>query len=111
MKEKILAKLMELRRDEKNSLAAMEFAAERSEAMMKAYCNIREIPEELLGVGVTLAGMVLDSGAAATPSRTVKSMKEGDVSITFAEGMNRADGQEMLDCFKVELDQYRKMDW
>ena len=111
MKEKILAKLMELRRDEKNSLAAMEFAAERSEAMMKAYCNIAEIPEELLGVGVTLAGMVLDSGAAATPSSKAKSIREGDVSITFAEGVNGADEQEMLDCFKVELDQYRKMDW
>lgn len=108
MKEKILTNLMELREDD---LAAMEFAAGRSVEMMKAYCNITELPEELMGVGVALAGMLLDSGAAATPSRTVKSMKEGDVSITFAEGMNRADGQEMLDCFKVELDQYRKMDW
>ena len=108
MKEKILTNLMELREDD---LAAMEFAAGRSVEMMKAYCNIVEVPEELTGVGVALAGILLDRGAAATPSRTVKSMKEGDVSITFAEGMNRADGQEMLDCFKVELDQYRKMDW
>ena len=108
MKEKILTNLMELREDD---LAAMEFAAGRSVEMMKAYCNIVEVPEELTGVGVALAGMLLDRGAAATPSRTVKSMKEGDVSITFAEGMNGADGQEMLDCFKVELDQYRKMDW
>ena len=108
MKEKILTNLMELREDD---LAAMEFAAGRSVEMMKAYCNIVEVPEELTGVGVALAGMLLDRGAAATPSRKVKSMKEGDVSITFAEGMNRADGQEMLDCFKVELDQYRKMDW
>ena len=108
MKEKILTNLMELREDD---LAAMEFAAGRSVEMMRAYCNIVEIPEELTGVGVALAGMLLDSGAAATPSRKVKSMKEGDVSITFAEGMNGADGQEMLDCFKVELDQYRKMDW
>ena len=108
MKEKILTNLMELREDD---LAAMEFAAGRSVEMMRAYCNIVEIPEELTGVGVALAGILLDRGAAATPSRTVKSMKEGDVSITFAEGMNRADGQEMLDCFKVELDRYRKMDW
>ena len=108
MKEKILTNLMELREDD---LAAMEFAAGRSVEMMKAYCNIVEVPEELTGVGVALAGMLLDRGAAATSSRKVKSMKEGDVSITFAEGMNGADGQEMLDCFKVELDRYRKMDW
>ena len=111
MQEKILAKLMELRRDEKNSLAAMEFAAERSEAMMKAYCNIREIPEELLGVGVTLAGMVLDSGAAATPSTKAKSIREGDVSVTFAEGIFDEDEQELLSCFRTELDRHRRMDW
>ena len=111
MKEKILAKLMELRRDEKNSLAAMEFAAERSEAMMKAYCNIREIPEELLGVGVSLAGMVMDSGAAATPSTKAKSIREGDVSVTFAEGIFDEDEQELLSCFRTELDRHRRMDW
>ena len=60
MKEKILAKLQELRNDD---LAAMEFAAGRSEAMIKAYCNIREIPEELLS------------------------------------------------CFRTELDRHRRMDW
>ena len=111
MKEKILAKLVELRRDEKNSLAAMEFAAERSEAMMKAYCNIREIPEELLGVGVSLAGMVMDSGAAATPSTKAKSIREGDVSVTFAEGIFDEDEQELLSCFRTELDRHRRMDW
>ena len=108
MKEKILAKLQELRNDD---LAAMEFAAGRSVEMMKAYCNITELPEELMGVGVALAGMLLDSGAAATPFSKAKSIREGDVSVTFAEGVNGADEQEMLDCFKVELDQYRKMDW
>ncbi|WP_458406715.1 hypothetical protein [Anaerotignum sp.] len=108
MKEKILAKLQELRNDD---LAAMEFAAGRSVEMMKAYCNIDSLPEKLLGVGVSLAGMVLDSGAAATPSSKAKSIREGEVSITFAEGMNGADEQEMLGCFKVELDRYRRMDW
>ena len=111
MQEKILAKLMELRAEEKDSLAAMEFAAERSEAMMKAYCNIAEIPEELLGVGVSLAGRLLDSGAAATPSAKAKSIKEGDVSVTFGESVNGTDQQEMLSCFRVELDRYRRLDW
>ena len=108
MKEKILAKLQELRNDD---LAAMEFAAGRSEEMMKAYCNITELPEELIGVGVALAGMVLDSGAAVTPSAKAKSIREGDVSVTFAESVNGADEREMLNCFKVELDRYRRMEW
>ena len=111
MKGKILAKLVELRNAETENLAAMGFAAERSVEMMQAYCNIVELPEELMGVGVSLAGMLIDSGAAATPSSKAKSIKEGDVSITFAEGVNVADELEMLGCFKVELDRYRRMDW
>ena len=101
MKEKILKKLQELRNDD---LAAMGFAAERSGEMMKAYCNRKELPEELLGVGVSLAEMLLNSGGAA------KSIKEGDIAVTFATETIES-GVEMLKCFQTELDRYRKMDW
>ena len=109
MKEKILVKLQELRRDE-TDLAAMAFAAERSVEMMKAYCNITELPEELLGIGVSLAGMILDGEMAGTSGRA-KSIREGDVSVTFAEGVNFADERELLECFRVELDRFRRMGW
>lgn len=109
MQEKILAKLQELR--DEDDLAAMEFAAGRSEEMMKAYCNIDMLPEALLGTGVALAGMLLDSGAAATPSQKAKSIKEGDVSITFQEDDCGAEEEKLLACFKVELDRWRRMDW
>ncbi len=105
MKEKILAKMQELRNDD---LAAMEFAAGRSVEMMQAYCNRTELPEDLVGVGVSLAGMVLDSAGG---SGKAKSIREGDVSVTFAAGVSGENEQEMLECFKVELDRYRKMDW
>ena len=108
MKEKILAKLQELR--ENDSLAAMEFAAGRSVEMMQAYCNIAEVPEQLLGVGVSLAGMILDSGTGQ-PSMKAKSIREGDISVTFAAGISGEDEQEMLLCFRTELDRYRRMDW
>ena len=111
MQEKILAKLMELRENEKDSLAAMEFAAGRSVEMMAAYCNVDEVPEELLGVGVALAGMVLDSGTVATLSTKAKSIREGDVSVTFAESGNGGTEGELLACFREELDRYRRMDW
>lgn len=107
MKEKILAKLMELRTDDP---AAMEFAAGRSVEMMLAYCRLTELPEELAGVGVLLAGMLLDSGAAATPSPKAKSIREGDVSVTFAEGMDGTE-EALLRCCRMELDRYRRMDW
>ncbi|MGM9917292.1 hypothetical protein [Anaerotignum sp.] len=109
MQEKILAKLQELRAEE--DLAAMEFAAGRSEETMKAYCNIDELPEELLGTGVALAGMLLDSGATGTPSQKAKNIKEGDISITFQEDDCGAKEEKLLACFNVELDRWRRMDW
>lgn len=105
MQEKILEKLRELREDD---LTAMEFAAGRSVEMMQGYCNIAEIPDELVGVGVMLAGMVLDGELS---SGAVKSIKEGDVSVAFQEGVSKEDTEEMLRCFKQELDRYRRMDW
>jgi len=108
MKEKILLKLQELRESERDSLAAMEFAAERSLEMIRAYCSIKEVPEALLGVAVTMAGKMLDSGTAEA-SRQAKSIREGDVSVTFAEGTDSE--AELLGCFRAELDRYRRMDW
>ena len=102
MKEKILAKLQELRAEENDSLAAMDFAAERSVELMKAYCNCKELPEELLGVGVSLAGMILNSGSMA--SRQVKSIREGDVSVTFIENTDGADTSDLLGCFQSPAD-------
>ena len=107
MKEKILAKLQELRAEENESLAAMEFAAERSVEMMQAYCHRKELPEELTGVGVSLAGMLMESGDMVSPQ--AKSIKEGDVSVTFTEGAKNE--SELLGCFRAELDRYRRMDW
>jgi len=104
MKEKIVTKLAERRKDD---LAAMEFAAGRSAEMMQAYCNLTELPEELVGVGVELAEMMLDGRT----SSGVKSIREGDVSLTFEEGVSGEDAEEMLVCFKVELDRCRRMDW
>ena len=105
MQEKILEKLRELREDD---LTAMEFAAGRSVEMMQGYCNITEIPEDLVGVGVMLAGMLLDSGMS---SASVKSIKEGDVSVTYQESVSKENTEEMLRCFQTELNRYRKMDW
>lgn len=111
MEERILAKLRELRTDEDDSLAPMEFAAGRSTEMMKAYCNRETLPEELLGAGVALAGMLLDSGVAAASFHSAKSIREGDVSIAFQDSGMGADEERMLACFRTELDRWRKMDW
>ena len=98
MKERIPEELRRLGRKEENLLA---FAAERSVSMMQAYCNREDLPKELWSVGVALAQQLLDAA-------DVKSIKEGDVSVTFAE--SRAE-TELLADFRTELDRFRRADW
>lgn len=100
MKERIPEKLRKLGREEKDSL--LDFAAERSVSMMQAYCNREDLPEELWSVGVALAERLLDA------AEDVKSIKEGDVSVTFVE--SRAE-TELLADFRTELDRFRRADW
>lgn len=99
MKERISAELRRLGREEEGSL--LDFAAERSVSMMQAYCNRRDLPEELWSVGVALAERLLERA-------DVKSIKEGDVSVTFAE---RGNETELLSDFRAELDRCRRADW
>lgn len=104
MKERILEELRKLGRTEKEGL--MDFAAERSVSMLQAYCNRRDLPEELLGVGVALAGRLLENDGMT--AQAVQSIKEGDVSVTFAKRENET---ELLSAFRTELDRFRRADW
>lgn len=99
MQERILAALRKLGREDTEEL--LDFAAERSVRMMQAYCNRRDLPEELWSVGVALAERLLDAA-------DVKSIQEGDISVTFTE--SRAE-TEMLTDFREELDRFRRADW
>lgn len=99
MKERIPKELRKLGRGEEENLLA--FAAERSVSMMQAYCSREDLPEELWSVGVALAGRLLDAA-------DVKSIKEGDVSVAFAEGREET---ELLNGFRTELDRFRRADW
>ena len=115
MKEQILARLQEMRKiDTEEALAAADYAAGRSIDLMKAFCNIGEIPEELLGVGVSLAGWMLDSGMGAAESGgTLRSIREGDISVHFTgSGIGTSMTEsEMLAHFMVELERFRRMNW
>lgn len=113
MKGKITDRLQTLRGlDTPEHLAAADYAAERSLALIKAYCNIDEVPEELLGVAVSLAGWILDCGMGAIEtSGRVRSIQEGDISISFAQGQageTIAEG-ELPKYFAVELDRFRRL--
>lgn len=100
MKERIAEALRRLGREDTEQLS---FAAERSLQMMRAYCRREDLPEKLLGVGVALADRLLEQNETKA-----KSIREGDVSITFADSDSEA---ELLAAFRTELDSVRRAEW
>ena len=100
MKERIAEALRRLGREDTEQLS---FAAERSLQMMQAYCSREDLPEKLLGVGVALADRLLEQNETKA-----KSIREGDVSITFADSGSEA---ELLAAFRTELDSVRRAEW
>lgn len=110
MKEKILERLRRLRDLDEESLAAAEDAAERSIALIEAFCNIEEMPEELLGVGVSLAELLLERRLGTAEGGRAKSIREGDISVNFAEEFGAGlTEDEMTAHFRMELERFRRL--
>lgn len=96
---------------------ALEFAARRSVEMVKGYCNIQEIPKELGGVCISIGLWLYDNDVYKTTESLgngpVKSIREGQVSVTFQEEkkLQGMDENKILVAFSTELNRFRKMGW
>lgn len=109
MKEKILERLLRLCDLDEESLAAADAAAERSIELIQAFCNIEEMPAELLGAGASLAELLLERSMNAAGGKA-KSIKEGDISVSFAEmpGAELTE-DELVARFRLELERFRRL--
>lgn len=105
-----MARLEELRREKGDDPAALAFAAERSVEMMQAYCRREELPQELTGVGVSLAEELLESGIIGAHEAQVTSIREGDVTVAFGAGAFAAENV-LTARYAAELERFRKMAW
>jgi len=96
---------------------ALEFAARRSVEMVKGYCNIQEISKELVGVCISIGLWLYDNDMYKTTKSPgngpVKSIREGQVSVTFQEEkkLQGMDESKILVAFSTELNRFRKMGW
>lgn len=103
----------------------LEFAVNGTEQYIKNFCNITEIPAELYYVAVDMAAGTLLKTKQATgfnvcenldfESDNIKSITEGDVSITYSESNSAAARYStLLDKLcnrKNELIPFRKVRW
>jgi len=89
----------------------IEFAYDYAESIIKNYCNVTEIPEELEKTLIDMACEMFrccgygEEGVGGV----VKQLKEGDVSVSFGS----ADESSLLDIkkFEKQLMKFRRPMW
>lgn len=92
---------------------SLDFFAERSLEMVRAYTGLEEVPKVLENVCVEMTVWLFDRTVGENGGMTgLKSIQEGNVSMSFSEDkkMNLLEN-EMLDCFSTELNRVRKVAW
>ena len=99
LEEKILQKMQALRKDAEQTIRA--FAAKRSLEMACAYCNKKELPEDVIGVCVDMGLQLYDERQCGD----IQKMQTGNVSVTFAQQT------ELQQKWKEELQRFREVRW
>lgn len=100
-----------------NDLELVDFCLKKVENQIKNYTNLSAVPEGLFEVFVDrVCGEVLlsklKSGELGEGSLGVKSISEGDVSVSFSGEMTAADIIErLLNSGGGELACYRRIKW
>lgn len=92
-----------------------EFIVDRAWEMICDYCRLETVPE---GLKNTLLSMAVDIFRAEGYGETeavgnVKSVTEGDVSVSFGSALSAADNPSMafLKNYEAQLNRYRKAGW
>ena len=93
----------------------LTFTMNKVTDMVLNYCNIDYIPDRLDNV---LINMCIDMYRAESLGQEelqgpVKSITEGDVSVSFGNAQNVSDnpGMEFLKNYTLQLDRFRKARW
>lgn len=93
----------------------LQFILAKGQDMILNYCRIKELPAALENV---LINMCVDLYRAEQLGKSqvtgaVKSVTEGDVSVTYTSATNVSEnkGMEFLKDYTKQLDRYRRMGW
>ncbi|BDR66978.1 phage protein [Clostridium tetani] len=91
----------------------LEFALEDVEQIVKNYCHIKEVPEEL---NTTVLKMAIDMyrnenlGEEGNSLGSISSITEGDTSVSYRSSVAEFKDSIIKD-YKAQLNKYRKLVW
>lgn len=91
----------------------LEFALENAEEIVRNYCHVEEVPKEL---STTVFRMSMDLYRSEnigneSGSETVKSISQGDTSVTLETSGGTDYKQSILKNYETQLRKYRKLVW
>ena len=81
-------------------------AAAQTERYILAYCGLCRLPRELETLALSMAAVLLRSGAGAG----VRSVKMGDAEVSFGDG-SADPAQTVLSGYRPLLNRYRRVRW
>ncbi len=106
-----LKKLLGIADESKDEV--LQFTIDNVTDMVLNYCNIPEVPEKLenLILSMCVDKYRAESLGSETSQDTVKSISEGDVSVSYGSAYSVSDnpGMEFLKGYKAQLDRFRRL--
>ncbi|HBF6109170.1 TPA: phage head-tail connector protein, partial [Clostridioides difficile] len=108
-----LKKLLGFSREDDSKDTILEFILEDVEEMVKNYCNVPTIPEQL---NSTILRMAIDMykneslGSEDIALGSISSISEGDTSVSYRSSASEFK-ESLLKDYKSQLNRYRKIRW
>ncbi|HBF6312414.1 TPA: phage head-tail connector protein [Clostridioides difficile] len=108
-----LKKLLGFSREDDSKDTMLEFILEDVEEMVKNYCNVPTIPEQL---NSTILRMAIDMykneslGSEDIALGSISSISEGDTSVSYRSSASEFK-ESLLKDYKSQLNRYRKLRW
>ena len=108
-----LKKLLGFSREDDSKDTILEFILEDVEEMVKNYCNVPTIPEQL---NSTILKMAIDMykneslGSEDIALGSISSISEGDTSVSYRSSASEFK-ESLLKDYKSQLNRYRKLRW
>ena len=108
-----LKKLLGIPLEDNSKDFLLEFILEDTEQIIKDYCNIKEVPEELNN---TVLRMAIDLYRNKNPGEednslgSISSITEGDTSISYRSSATEFK-DSLLNDYKAQLNKYRRLVW
>ena len=108
-----LKKLLGFSREDDSKDTILEFILEDVEEMVKNYCNVPTIPEQL---NSTILRMAIDMykneslGSEDIALGSISSISEGDTSVSYRSSASEVK-ESLLKDYKSQLNRYRKLRW